>query len=184
LPYLSRFLSTISEAAPFNGLWEELQAGYNYATMQSRVLCIGYLAISLLVGCDTGNVIPPSLERQVARVAFPELQASVDSYRGRLVLLGGEVLSAKQLKTGTKIEVLQLPLNFLDEPSGDRTTSQGRFLAVKQGFLDPLTLPTGTKVTIVGEVTGGSTQPLDEMEYTYPMLEIRHLKIWPRIWPF
>jgi outer membrane lipoprotein len=136
--------------------------------------------VTWLAGCAESDVIPASLEHSIDRsVAFPDLKSSPDSYRGRLVVVGGEVLSAKRLKSGTRIEVLQIPLTSAQEPGTDRTASEGRFLATQRDFLDPATIPHGTRVTIVGEVTGGTTLPLDETDYTYPTLEIRHLKVWP-----
>jgi len=134
----------------------------------------------LLLGCASTGVIPPSLYQQVDRsLTFAQLKDSPDSYRGRLILAGGEVLDAKLLKQGTRLVVLQLPLLDSQEPGLDRTASQGRFLAIQKEFLDPATLPEGTRVTIVGEVTGATTLPLDETDYAYPTLEIKHLKVWP-----
>ena len=133
----------------------------------------------LLAGC-AASVLPASLQLQVDRtLTFAQLRDSPDSYRGRLVIVGGEVLSAKRLKEGTRIEVLQIPLEDSQAPGKDRTASEGRFLAMQKEFLDPATLPPGTRVTIVGEVTGATTLPLDETDYIYPTLEIKHLKVWP-----
>lgn len=134
----------------------------------------------LLAGC-AASVVPASLQMQVDRtLAFAQLKESPDSHRGRLVLVGGEVLSAKRLKEGTRIEVLQIPLEDSQAPGRDRTVSEGRFLAIQKEFLDPATLPPGTRVTIVGEVTGATTLPLDETDYTYPTLDIKHVKVWPQ----
>ena len=58
--------------------------------------------------------------------------------------------------------------------------SRGRFLALQSDFLDPATLPAGTHVTIVGEVIGETTLPLDETEYTYPTVTIKNLRVWPK----
>jgi outer membrane lipoprotein len=136
----------------------------------------------LLPGCASTNtsVVPPSLRLQIdPSLTFSQLKESPDSYRGRLLLLGGEVLTAKRLKDGTRIEVLQLPLEDSQEPVLDRTGSEGRFVAMQKEFLDPATIPAGTRITLVGEVTGVTTLPLDETEYAYPTLEIRSLKVWP-----
>jgi outer membrane lipoprotein len=59
-------------------------------------------------------------------------------------------------------------------------TSQGRFLAVQKEFLDPATVPVGTRITVIGEMTGTTTLPIDDIQYTYPTLAIRHLKVWER----
>jgi outer membrane lipoprotein len=139
------------------------------------------MAAALVLGCASSGVVPPSLKDQLDRtVTYGQLKESPDSYRGRLVVLGGEVLGAKRLKNGTRIEILQLPLGNSLEPGSERTASEGRFLGVQRDFLDPAIVPPGTRVTVIGEVTGGTVLPLDETEYTYPMLEIKHLKVWPR----
>jgi outer membrane lipoprotein len=36
-----------------------------------------------------------------------------------------------------------------------------------------------TRVTLVGEVTGSTNANLDEMEYRYPTVMIKHLHVWP-----
>ena len=146
-----------------------------------RVLCALILLTVSLTSCASERVIPKTLEQEVDHsVTFAELKESPTTYNGRLVMLGGEVLSAKRLKEGTQLEVLQLPLDRAQRPDHERTASQGRFLAVEPNFLDPATLLEGTPVTIVGEVTGAASGRLDESEYTYPTIQVRHLKVWER----
>ena len=136
--------------------------------------------LALLTACASPSFIPDSIQAQVDRsLTFKQLKGSPDSYRGRLIVLGGEVLTAKRLKDGTRIEILQLPLDGSQQPVPDRTASGGRFVALQREFLDPATLPKGTRLTLVGEVTGVTTLPLDETEYAYPTLEIKFLKVWP-----
>ena len=36
----------------------------------------------------------------------------------------------------------------------------------------------GTRVTIVGEVSGAKTDYLDDVEYRYPTLIVKHLHVW------
>jgi outer membrane lipoprotein len=135
-----------------------------------------------LSSCATYNVVPKDMQSQVDyTVGFTELHSAPDQYRGRIVVFGGEVLSAKRLKDGTRIEVLQLPLDRYQAPTYDRTASEGRFLAFEKDFLDPAKLPPGTRVTVVGEITGAMIQPLDETEYTFPTVEVKKLTVWPKI---
>lgn len=139
------------------------------------------LLAAILAGCASGGVVPASLEGQLDKnLTFSQLRDSPDSYRGHLLVLGGEVLSAKRQKDGTRIEVLEIPLDGSLQPESDRTMSQGRFISIQKEFLDPATIPPGTRLTIVGEVSGAVTDKLDEMDYTYPVLEIKALKVWPR----
>ncbi len=95
------------------------------------------------------------------------------------MVFGGEVLAARRMKDSTRIEVLQLPLDS-GYPVYDLTQSQGRFVAIQKQFLDPATLPPGTRITVSGEVTGTITLPIDETEYTYPVIELTRLHVWPR----
>lgn len=137
----------------------------------------GLLWVLLLPGCASDPVIPEPLEGQVDRtVTFEQLRESPESHQGKMLVLGGEVLTAKRLKEGTQLEILQLPLDD-NQPVFERDGSQGRFLALQREFLDPATV-TGTRVTIVGEVTGAVTQRLDESEYRYPALDVKHLRVW------
>ncbi len=112
-------------------------------------------------------------------VSFRDVLTSPEFYKGRVLVLGGEVLKAKRLRDRTQVELLQLPLEDGEEPTFDRQQSQGRFLALQQEFLDPATLVEGTRVTIVGEVSGAKTDRLDDVEYQYPTLIVKHLHVWP-----
>jgi outer membrane lipoprotein len=137
------------------------------------------LVMALITGCSSQRVIPEALEPLVDKaVTFQDVVAAPESYQGRVVVFGGEVLKAKRLKEGTQIEFLQLPLDKAEKPSLDRQQSQGRFLAIQQEFLDPATLVEGTKMTIVGEVSGAKVEHLDDVEYRYPLLIVKHLHVW------
>jgi len=138
---------------------------------------------TLAVGCASSPpVIPESLEQQIDKtVTFQDIKDNPASYAGKTIVLGGEVLNAKRVQTGTMLEVLQIPLREW-EPAGGRTESQGRFLAFIGSDLDPAAIPASTRVTVVGEVTGATMQALDESVYTYPTVNIKHVKVWdPRM---
>lgn len=123
--------------------------------------------------------IPPELEQQVDRsVTFAALKESADRYVGRIVAVGGIVLTAKRTKEQTEIEILQLPNKAGELSAKDRARSEGRFLAVREEFLDPASVPAGMPITVIGAVKGSITRQLDEIEYAYPVLEIKHLIDW------
>jgi len=137
------------------------------------------LALVLLTGCASERVVPDALEPMIDRtVTFRDVIEAPESYRGRVLVLGGEVLKAKRLKEGTQIELLQLPLDQDERPILNRQQSDGRFLAIQQEFLDPATIAVGTMMTIVGEVSEVKTDQLDDVEYRYPVLIVKHLHTW------
>lgn len=131
------------------------------------------------------QILPDQVQQQVDQsVAFSDLKANPAAYRGKTVMLSGIVLKSKRVKDRTEIEVLQIPASSGAMPTKDRARSQGRFLAVKSGeFLDPAVVNAGTPVTVVGEVGASVTRAMDEGEYTYPVLEIKHLVDWDEIRP-
>lgn len=133
----------------------------------------------LLSGCaltkDSDAVLPSDAP---AQISYAQVKAEPDSHKGQPITFGGKVLGARRLKEGTRIEILQLPLNSSQQPTMDLSKSQGRFVALQKEFLDPATIPPGTFVTVTGELTGSVTLPLDETEYTYPLVRINNLRVW------
>ncbi len=101
------------------------------------------------------------------------------------------MLGARRLKEGTRIEILQLPLDRSGQPGYDLTQSQGRFVAMHRDFLDPATLPPGTLVTVTGQLAGSITLPMDDIAYLHPVVDITRLQVWtsalqnaPRMRPY
>ena len=133
----------------------------------------------LTVGCAASQ---DSVENaQAPQIAFVQVKAAPDSYKGQPVTWGGEILSARRLKEGTRIEILQLPLTSSLQPTMELSKSQGRFVALQREFLDPATIPAGTFVTVTGDLAGSITLPLDETDYTYPIVELKSMKVWARV---
>ena len=140
-------------------------------------LFIAVLIVLLLAACA------PVISRQVLQevdksISFEQLLQKPESYKGRTVLLGGDVIETQNLSGKTLIVVLQRPLGFRGRPAaGD--VSQGRFIISAAGFLDPAIYSNGRKITVAGMVVGKEVRPLGEREYTYPMIEKRELYLWP-----
>ena len=134
----------------------------------------------VIAGCASHSVIPEGFETQLDKeLTFAQILAAPESFAGKQVTVGSEVLRAKRTEAGTQMEVLQLPLDGDYEPAWVRTESRGRFLAIQRGALDPATLTAGTRVTLVGEVSGAKTDRLDDVEYRYPTFAVKHLYVWP-----
>ncbi len=157
-----------------------LMVGYS-TSMGTRFLNVWVLMLLLVaVGCASSPVgIPETLESHLDKnLTFTDVLTSPESYKGRLILLGGEILKAKRLKEGTQVELLQLPLNKDQEPTTDLKQSQGRMFVLHPGSLDPATLTPGMLVTFVGEVSGSIIEKMDEVDYRYPTLTVKHWYIW------
>ena len=143
------------------------------------------LLMGLTIGCAyRSSPFEDTLEAQVTPdILFSHVSQDPSGHIGQIIKAGGEVLSAKRLVDRTEVMVLQVPLDSDSVPKWNRTKSKGRFIATQQAFLDPATLPHGTRLTIIGEVTGQASVQVDEEEKVYPVLSIKALKVWPMIPP-
>jgi len=159
-----------------------------------RIICIVVTAAILSACAQSAHqsgrdlldkILPDDLQRQVDEsVSFTDLKTNPSAYQGKTVMFSGIVVRSKRVKDGTEIEVLQIPTGSGAAPAKDRARSEGRFLAKKSGeFLDPAVVDAGTPLTVVGEVREPITRPLDDGEYTYPMLDIKHLVDWDEVNP-
>jgi outer membrane lipoprotein len=150
-----------------------------YVSVRQARFVLICLCLLLASACSGSKVIPSEFKDQIdSSLSFSDLQASPQSYQGRTLVLGGEVLGARRVQDGVELEVLQLPVNGDDPPSERRMDSQGRFLALERGGTDPASFPAGTRVTLVCAVTGEETRRLDESTYRYPTVDVKHLYVW------
>lgn len=142
------------------------------------------------MGLEGGYSEPQAAMLKAPAVTEPEILPSADILsaeklalsQGQEVSLSGIVLKAKRLDGMTEIEVLQLPLEAHGRPTNDRRQSQGRFLARQTTFLDPAILATRPTVTVHGVMEGIVERPLEpgSDDYTYPIIAIQDLTIWPQ----
>jgi outer membrane lipoprotein len=110
-------------------------------------------------------------------ISFPALQKNPDVFKGKVVLLGGQIIATTVKADETWIEVLEKPLDYQQRPS-DTDQSSGRFLVRFQGFLDPAIYASGRKLTVAGQVDGKEIRPLKEFNYKYPVLTAREHYLW------
>jgi outer membrane lipoprotein len=118
-----------------------------------------------------------TLDRVDRRISFTDLRADPEKFKGAWVLFGGVIVSAKNIEKGTQIEILQKPVDSDTRPLSTDTT-EGRFLARTDQFLDPAVYHQGRLITVVGEVAGAETMPIDEVAYRYPVLVPKALHLW------
>jgi outer membrane lipoprotein len=138
----------------------------------------GILLLALALGACAVTV-PGARGPDVDRsVSARDLFAGPEGYRGRTIVVGGEVIAVRNAPGSTELEILERPLDG-DEPR--RTDdSGGRFLVRSREFLDPA-IYGGRRVTVIGTVLGESEGRIGEMPYRYPLLEARRVHLWPKL---
>lgn len=127
----------------------------------------------------------PVLNRELMRegtrdVSFNRLREAPDAFKGKLFILGGLIVDTRFTGKGSQIEALAVPVDshgYLQETRH----SEGRFLAFyprAKGLLDPVVYKKGREVTLAGEFVEARKGKIDEMEYVYPVFEIREIYLW------
>ena len=143
---------------------------------------VGCALLSIVLsGCNRYQVIPDHLIKQVnEKLTYEQVKDSPDTYRGQIVVWGGEVLGAVRDNAKTTIEVLEEPLNKDHIPLESRASSRGRFLAVdgRGEIIDPAIFKEGSKITVIGEIVGLRTKTLDKAAYDFPVVAIRDMTMW------
>jgi outer membrane lipoprotein len=99
-----------------------------------------------------------------------------EGYSGKIVLLGGNIVSLVNTEEGTYVEVVQKDLTSAGRPK-DTDRSAGRFLILHDGYLDAAIYSSSRSVTVAGEVLGKKVRTLGEIEYPYLLIRSRELHL-------
>jgi outer membrane lipoprotein len=149
--------------------------------MKERIFSalMGTFFILIIFSC--APVISKDIRDQVARdLSFKEVLQDPEAYSGKVVLWGGVIIKAENQKEGTLIEVLQKPTDREGRPK-TVDHSDGRFLALYDGFLDVAIYSSGREVTVAGEIREKRVLPLGHIQYAYPLILVRQLHLWPEL---
>ena len=147
-----------------------------------RILLIG-AALVVLSACS------PVLNRELMRegtrdFSLSYLRETPEVFKGKIFILGGLISETKLTEKGAQVEALFVPVNsygYLKFDTYRETYREGRFLAVypkSKGILDPLIYKKGREITLAGEFIEARKGKIDEMEYVFPVFEIREIYLW------
>jgi len=145
--------------------------------MIQKYLKIYCLALALFsVGC--AHAISEGLRQQVdPTISFTQVHEAPENYRDQMVMWGGTIAAMRNLENGTELEVAQRQLDTQGAPYYS-DNSEGRFIFLHPGFLEPETFKKGRRVTGAGKVIGSKTGKIGDREYRFPLVEVEELRIW------
>jgi outer membrane lipoprotein len=133
------------------------------------------LMIVSLLGC--AHVISKELrDKAYGEPPLSALFKDPDEFKGRIVIVGGVIVSTTNTGEGTYIEVLQKPLDYRGKPE-DTDTSYGRFIIFSEGYLDTAIYSQGRELTVAGVVMGKKLLSLGEIQYPYPLIKSKELHL-------
>ena len=129
-------------------------------------------------GCSYA-ISPGIADKADKTVRFEKLQADPDSFKGKIIIVGGTIAQASDVNRGTLLEVIQRPLDYWGKPERTKRTG-GRFLVFYPGPLNMMAYAPGVDITIAGEVLETGSPVVGGKQYDYPVLLAKERKLWER----
>ncbi len=148
--------------------------------LNSKMSAVLFLLLFSFIFSSCGpKVIPEDLERKVDKeISFQEVKKNPESFKGRRILVGGEIIGIRNLQDKTEIEILQKPLGR-DRAPLNVDESEGRFVLIHPSFLDPSVFRSGRRLTAVGLVEGSRSEQVGQAQMVEPVLHSEHIHLWP-----
>jgi outer membrane lipoprotein len=139
----------------------------------------------IMIGALMLSACTPVLNRELMRegarnVPLSQMRENPDANQGKLFIFGGVIVDTRVTDKGSLIEAIYVPVSSLGYLR-DLEQYGGRFLALfprTSGMLDPLIYKKGREITLAGSFLENRKGKIDEMEYLYPVFEIKQIYLW------
>ena len=142
--------------------------------MNNKLLTLFGSLLVLLGGCASEPKVPiPKDNPPVAAV-----QENIDAYLDKPVTWGGIILETQTKQNMTEIVILSKQLSDSSRPV-EQEQSLGRFIAQTKHFLDPALYAKNKEITVHGVILKKEKRKIGEYEYTYPIVDVTSLHLWP-----
>ena len=135
-----------------------------------------FFVFVIIAGC--AHPISDDLRKNIDHSASLEtISRNPNRFTNQNVMFGGVIVATRNFPEKTEIEVIQKNLDSLGYPSrGDET--EGRFIFVKQGFLEPEIFSKGRYITGAGKLAGTKNGKIGNLEMELPLIEVAELRLW------
>jgi len=145
--------------------------------LMNRILLIA--AILLAAGCAGGPPEPISKELH-ENPSLTQVRMNVDSYIGRDVRWGGVISKIENRADHTWLEIVKLELRGDGSPISG-SSSDGRFIASFDRFLDPVVYEVGRRLTVVGSIDSSVQRPIGDYDYLFPIVAVEGSYLWQSV---
>lgn len=132
------------------------------------------ILVTLLSACASQ---PKFNLEKVDKSLIPDTVLKKPDVLGTRVLWGGMILTTRNLKESTQLEILAYPLDGNHFPQKDKEP-MGRFIISVPGYLEPTLYTQGKLVTTTGKVLRIEKGKVGESEYSYPYIQSDQLHLW------
>ena len=146
-----------------------------------RLFLYFFLFLLLFPGCSP--IFSPTVMKKVnTTLTFQEVLQDPDTYKGKTVFWGGEVIQVLPQDGTTFVEILQMPLGWRGKPH-EVSASEGKFLVLFKKDYDFSIFNKGRKITVAGEfqriVQGEEIEEsFGNKDYPYPLLLSEEVHLW------
>jgi outer membrane lipoprotein len=138
------------------------------------------LAVSMILAACAPVLNQELMREGIRNPSFNSLREEPDTYKGKIFIIGGLIVDTRLTEQGSQIEALYVPVDsYGNLIEGARI--DGRFFATyskEKGLLDPVVFRKGREITLAGEFVELKKGKIDEMEYDYPVFEIKQIHLW------
>jgi outer membrane lipoprotein len=111
-------------------------------------------------------------------VSVSGLFESPDTYIGKRVMLGGNIIQTRNFPDKSEIEVMQRPMDsYGNLDTGDATL--GRFIFRRPGYLESEVYARGRDIIGAGVIVGGQSGRIGDRDYLFPVIEPQELNLLP-----
>jgi outer membrane lipoprotein len=135
-----------------------------------------FLVLALAAALSACATTPAPLQGQFTPLE-PE-QAVAQQQPGQAVRWGGRIVEVHTEKLYTCFEIVSAPLDSSTRPRRV-DSSNGRFLACRNGFYEPEVFAVGRELTVSGHIDGFETRKIGDYDYRYPRVAADVVYLWP-----
>lgn len=136
------------------------------------------LFLAAFAGCAT----PVFKDGPATSPTVAEVAAAPERYHDGEVVWGGKIVAVENLADTTEVQLVAYPLARGQRPD-TRAPSQGRFVLVLPGFVEPMDYPAGRWLSLRGRVAGSELRTIDRSEVVHPRVARADVHLWPRDFP-
>lgn len=147
-------------------------------------LRLAIIVLSILLMCACATLPKPLQDMPALRdISFNMVKNNPDKYLNVSLLWGGKITNCINTEGGTVFEVLYLSLEKDGYPK-ETDDSDGRFIVKSKNFLDCAVYTKGRYLTVVGKLKGLQEGKIDQMPYTFPLLDAQATYLWKKRIPY
>lgn len=143
----------------------------------NRILLLG--AMLLAAGCASGP--PEAIGKAIhENPSLTRVRLDIEAYIGNDVRWGGVISRVDNEAEKTLVEIVRHELRGDGSPIKGGS-SDGRFIAVFDRFLDPVVYEVGKRLTVVGTIDGSIRRPIGEYDYLFPVVLVEGSYLWQSV---